>query len=49
MTLDAQEAKIIGIIDRVGWAVMKIRPNKGDQDQRRFAFTVGLPVTHGWP
>ena len=29
--------------------MMKISPNEGDQDPRWFAFTVGLPVTHGWP
>ena len=48
MTLDAQEARIIDIIDRVGWAVVNISPKKGDQN-RRWSFTVGLPVTHGWP
>jgi hypothetical protein len=41
MTLDAQEVRIIDIIDRVGWAVMNIGPNESDQDPRWFSFTVG--------
>jgi hypothetical protein len=29
--------------------VMKVSPNRGDPDPRWFAYTIGLPVTHGWP
>ncbi len=49
MALDAYEQEVVDIIDRVGWAIMTISPNKGDEDPRWFAYTVGLPVTRGWP
>lgn len=49
MVLDEREQRVIDVIDRVGWMVMKVSPNKGDADPRWFAYTIGLPVTHGWP
>lgn len=49
MALDAREQRIVEVVDRVGWMVMKVSPNRGDPDPRWFAYTIGLPVTHGWP
>jgi hypothetical protein len=48
MTLDAQEQWVVDTVDRVGWAIMQIHPNKGDEDPKWFAYTVGLTVTRGW-
>lgn len=49
MALDAREQKIVEVVDRVGWVVMKVSPNKGDPDPRWFAYTIGLSVTQRWP
>src|SRR5262245_3941664 len=49
MQLDEHEQKIVDVIGRVGWAVMRVSPNTGDEDPRWFAYTIGLPVTFGWP
>jgi hypothetical protein len=49
MQLDANEQRVVDVVDRVGWMVMKVSPNKGDQDPRWFAYTIGLSVTFGWP
>jgi len=49
MQLDVHEQKVIDIVDRVGWMVMQVSPNQGDEDPRWFAYTIGLPVTFGWP
>lgn len=49
MQLDTHEQRVMDVVDRVGWMVMKVSPNKGDQDPRWFAYTIGLPRTFGWP
>jgi len=49
MHLDAQEQRVVDAVDRVGWMVMKVFPNEGDQDPQWFAYTIGLSVTLGWP
>jgi hypothetical protein len=43
------EQRVIDTVNRVGWMVMKVSPNKGDRDPQWFAYTIGLPVTFGWP
>jgi hypothetical protein len=47
--LDAHEQKVVDDVNRIGWAVMRVRPNEGDLDPRWFAYTIGLAVTFGWP
>ena len=49
MAVDAHEQKIIDVVDRVGWMVMKVSPSQEDVDPHWFAYTVGLSVTQGWP
>jgi hypothetical protein len=49
MAVDAHEQKVIDVVDRVGWMVMKVGPNKGDLFPCWFAYTVGLSVTQQWP
>jgi hypothetical protein len=47
--LDPAEQKAIDTIAQYGWMVMEVSPSKGDNDQRWFAYTVGLAATLGWP
>jgi hypothetical protein len=47
--LHPAEQKAIETIGRVGWMVMRISPNEGDENPRWFAYTVGLAVTFHWP
>jgi hypothetical protein len=47
--LDPAERNAIDIINRIGWMVMKISPNGGDENPRWFAYTTGLAVTFRWP
>lgn len=49
MALDEREQRIVNTIHKEGWVVMKVSPNSGDLQPRWFAYTIGLPVTHGWP
>jgi Domain of unknown function (DUF4262) len=46
---DAADQRVIDIVERVGWTVMEISPNKEDLKPHWFAYTVGLGVTFGWP
>lgn len=47
--LDPADRKMLDIIERHGWLVLKIAPDKGSEDDRAFAFTIGLSTTFGWP
>jgi hypothetical protein len=47
--VDPRDQRIIDTVDRVGWMVMRVSPNQGDPDPQWFAYTIGLPVTFGWP
>jgi len=49
MQLDAHEQQVVDVVDRVGWMVMRVFPDRDDQDPRWFAYTIGLAVTFGWP
>jgi hypothetical protein len=49
MVTDPREQRVIDTVNRVGWMVMKVAPNRGDPDPQWFAYTIGLPVTFGWP
>jgi len=47
--LDAGEQNVVDTVSRVGWMVLKVGPTAEDSDPRWFAYTIGLPVTFGWP
>jgi Domain of unknown function (DUF4262) len=47
--LDRAERNAIEIISHVGWMVMKVSPNAGDERPESFAYTAGLAVTFRWP
>lgn len=46
--LDAGEQRVVDVVAKHGWMVQKVFANE-DGPQEWFAYTIGLPLTIGWP